>query len=50
MTPEQQLLSDLGEVSRDLRDWAEDKLHLDNCSAQDVIDILREAVYIVGRD
>lgn len=49
MTPEENLLFDLNEVSRDLRYWAEDKLE-DGYTAQEIIDLLREAVRIAGRD
>ena len=49
MTPEENLLSDLAEVSHDLRYWAEDKLD-EGCTAQEIIDLLREAVRIAGRD
>lgn len=49
MTPEENLLSDLNEVSHDLRNWAEDKLD-EGCTAQDIIDLLREAARIAGRD
>ena len=49
MTPRENLLSDLAEVSRDLRDWAEDKL-ADGSTAQEIIDLLREAARIAGRD
>jgi|TARA_R110000868_G_scaffold175055_1_gene411981 hypothetical protein len=49
MTPEEKLLSDLSEVSQALRDWAVDHL-ADGSTAQDIIDLLREAARIVGRD
>jgi hypothetical protein len=42
MTPGQNLLSDMAEVSHDLRNWAEDKLD-EGCTAQEIIDLLREA-------
>lgn len=48
MTPEKNLLSDLGEVSRDLRDWAADKIE-DGCTAQEIIDLLRHAAELSGR-
>jgi hypothetical protein len=49
MTPEENLLADLNEVSHDLRYWAEDKLD-EGCTAQEIIDLLREAARIAGRD
>ena len=49
MTPEENLLADLAEVSHDLRNWAEDKLD-EGCTAQEIIDLLREAARIAGRD
>ena len=49
MTPREKLLSDLAYVSRDLCDWAEDKL-ADGSTAQEIIDLLREAARIAGRD
>jgi hypothetical protein len=42
MTPEENLLADLNEVSHDLRNWAEVKLD-EGCKAQEIIDLFREA-------
>lgn len=49
MTPEKNLLSDLDEVSHNLRSWAEDELDA-GFNAQEIIELLREAVRIAERD
>ena len=53
MTPtleQKKLLSGLNTVSRPLRDWAADKLYTDDCTVQEVIDVLHRATEVVGRD
>lgn len=53
MTPtleQKKLLADLNTVSRPLRDWAADKLYTDDCTVQEVIDVLRHAIEVVARD
>ena len=49
MTAEERLLSDLGEVSRDLQEWAQDRIE-DGYKAAGIIQMLRLAAKITGRD
>jgi hypothetical protein len=49
MTDEQKLIFDLEEVCRDLAQWAKDYIDCGH-SARDVLDMLRDAVAISGRD
>jgi hypothetical protein len=49
MTAEDRLLSDLREVSRDLQEWAQDRID-DGYKAAGIIQMLREAARIAGRD
>lgn len=50
MTTEQKLISDLAEVSADLADWAKDLMLGDGKTASEVLDMLRDAARIAGRD
>lgn len=49
MTDNEKLLSDLGEVSRELQDWASDLLD-EGKSAAEIIEMLRRAAELSGRD
>lgn len=47
-TSQENLLSDLAEVSRELRDWASDLLE-EGVSTEEIIEMMRRAAKLSGR-